>query len=57
MQFITHKAGKLQQWLIEVAGKSRIFIPTSIGRGYLIGGVAAFSDRWEQDVLLAYRSR
>lgn len=32
--------------------QAEMFMPTSRGRGYFIEGTAAFSDGWEQHVLL-----
>lgn len=62
MLFVTHEARVLQWWPRAVENHtwpraSTVFMFTSRGRCYVFGGAAAFSDKWEQDVSLGYRSR
>lgn len=61
MPFITHHAGELLGRLVGAAKTApdqgqASFIHTR-GSSYLIGRAATFSDGWEKNVLLDYRSR
>lgn len=67
MPFITQEEGKCQQLQVRLKPQKKaaatdqeqaeFFMTTSRGRGYSTRGAASFSGRWEQDVLLDYRSR
>lgn len=61
MTFITHHAGELKGQSVGAAktapGQEQASFIHTRGSSYLIGRAATFSDGWEKNVLLGYRSR